>query len=104
MHYPELKLILSYLKRKSKCPKCRICYEDKDIFILALNKNEVLFQLQCPVCQNHILATVILGQDQNATPTFTLKQSGKNVSQNDVLDMHNFLKSFNGDFSRHFKI
>lgn len=103
MNFSELLLIIEHLKKKLKCPKCRTFYKNRDIFILGTAQNEALFHLRCPACQGHILATVVIGHNKDTAPTFTISSPEKTVSQNDILDMHNFLKKFNGDFSQHFK-
>jgi hypothetical protein len=63
------------------------------------------FQTHCPKCNISALLQVTI---EDITPNGQLPRLGtaprmECIHHNDVLDMHNFLKTFEGDFSSLFK-
>lgn len=109
MNFPEIENTIKHLKKVSKCVHCKKGYETEDIHIVATTKIEGLFDLKCSKCKNSTIVSVLL------TPTSKdpqieiqeknmLDRSHKKISENDILDIRNFLNTFDGDFEKIFKI
>ena len=99
MSYKLLKFVISHLKKKSRCPFCRAAIDDDAIFVLATSAaNEVqsqgLFFIICPSCAAHAFVMVEVNKEQIRVTT---KPTTAEISTNDILDMHNFLKQWQGD-------
>ncbi|MBI2464499.1 hypothetical protein HYV57_06090 [Candidatus Peregrinibacteria bacterium] len=100
MNFKELKIIINFLRKKIQCPNCANCYFEKDISVLNTTRNEGVIFMECSKCGGNILLSV--GLDQKVkTKKIMMKNSDQLISSNDVLDMHNFLKSFNGDLEEY---
>ena len=93
MQYNDLKDLVQYLKETTKCPSCRRNYLNKNINVLAILPSEVIIQLECHKCHSSTLVTAGKNLDTPATV----------INKNDIIDMHNFLTGFNGDFKTLFK-
>jgi len=100
------------IKRVASSMKCRSCgqhYRTNNIDILGHHEDYWFLSMFCPVCQSQSLVAAVVKEDKvvQLTTDLTEAESGRfsemdRVSGNDVLDMHNFLKSFDGDFSEVF--
>ncbi|MBN1494860.1 hypothetical protein JW911_03960 [Candidatus Peregrinibacteria bacterium] len=94
MNYDDLKQMIGYLRGMVKCTKCHSAFEEKDILILATLPTEAVFECKCAKCKNATLANLVM------------QPLGKNeplISKKDIIDMHEFLQQFNGDFKKLFK-
>lgn len=94
MNYEDLKELVRYLKRLVKCSGCKKNFIDKDISVLATISHEGIFQLECSKCENIMLVNIGLKSG---------RQHRSLITKNDILDMHNFLEEFNGNFKELFK-
>lgn len=113
MNFHDLRIIVSQIKRTLKCPECNGKYTDEDIEVIGhLDHEQSFFHAYCPECELQALIHVNLQieplsstQCENCAPRFRLGTAPRmgHVSVDEVLDMSNFLKSFNGDFTRMFK-
>ena len=88
-----------------KCNSCDRNYEEDSIDIIEHSKELWFLRVFCPSCRTKSLVTAIIKKDEmpEAVTDLTEAELGrfKNmeaVRVDDVLDMHNFLKDFNGDF------
>ena len=105
MNLRELLLIVEQIKKKVKCQKCHTGFSNKNIQVIGTHFNEALFHFSCPKCNSQMLINVVSGRDEKSfihhpnTNSLSLK---KKISHDDVLDIHNFLKNFKGDFTRYF--
>ncbi len=107
MNIPEIKNALKHLQKTCKCPNCKTCYIDEHINVVATTQNEGLFDMRCESCKLTTLVTVVL-TPKNQKQEITEKIVGGNrthrgISQNDVLDVKNFLKNFDGNFKEFFE-
>lgn len=103
MNYKEFKEIMAYLKRTVKCNKCKKKAMDEKIYIIGYLFNELALHVQCPECGNNIVIKVTLHDDTETEKNMTISQhDAPPVSHNDVIDVHNFLNNFNGDFKKIF--
>ena len=94
MNYENLKILINYLKDMVKCQSCNKVFKDNEILLLATLPQDAVFELVCSKCKTSFLVNLSMQPVGKNTPI---------VTQNDVLDMKNFLKSFNGDFKKLFK-
>ncbi len=105
MNYPELKAILKQLKKTVPCNVCQKKFTDEDIQVVSTYQNEGLFHFSCHNCKNQLMVHVSItaGQNEERSANFNIKtHSPDHVNPNEVLDMHNFLNKFNGDFKELF--
>lgn len=98
MNYEDLKAILRHLKDMMKCTKCDTRFRDKNITILATIPAEGLFQLYCQKCNHSMLVNIAIPAEGEGHTI-----SKESITANEILDMRNFLKNFNGDFKKLFK-
>lgn len=101
MNYPDLDNAVKHLLKTSKCMHCKSKYNPQDIHIIAATKLEGIFNMTCPSCHGSTIVTVFLSAEtENEKKTISHQATG--ISQNDVLDIKNFLNNFNGDFKNIF--
>lgn len=122
MPFKLLKQLISHLRRSSACPFCKTQFEEDAIFILATNGAEPgdmcsgLFFVICPKCRAHALVMAevtnitdrlkkqyIRIQTKAIPQSMQMQNKNKGVSANEILDMHNFLKSWQGDMKELFQ-
>lgn len=101
MNFDEIQTTIAHLKKTCKCPQCKGIYENKNISVIATTNIEGMMEMRCEKCQLSTLVTVII------TPsTLEIKEQNqrthKGISDNDLLDVKNFLNNFDGDFKRAF--
>jgi hypothetical protein len=102
MNFHDLRIIVNQIKRTLKCPDCSARYTDEDIEIIgSLGDEQVFFHAWCPECETQSVINVQIDPAWFENPQAHLGNAPRmgHVSSNEVLDMHNFLKEFNGDFS-----
>ncbi|MBD3270708.1 hypothetical protein GF376_04225 [Candidatus Peregrinibacteria bacterium] len=126
MNYSELQLIIRYIKKSLTCSSCTKCYKNEDIEVLSTFDDQGLFHLHCHHCHTELIVHVTLSdQEAKLSKKNTDKQQmiqakkaysdkrnhvsikskngyHENISMNDVIDMHQFLNSFDGDFRKLF--
>lgn len=115
MNFQDLKIIVSQIKKKISCPKCKSKYGDQDIEIIGnLGDEQSFFHAICPSCEMEAIVNVSIQFDDIESPIPGNFQGVQNVKKlgsaprlgkidmNEVLDIHNFLKDFNGDFTKMF--
>lgn len=104
MNFEELNRLIQEIKSTIPCRNCGATYEDKDIRIVGTVLNEGYFMSFCQKCKTKLVINVIFKSSKRThrslegTRTSTLHT----IDANDVLDMRNFLRDFNGDFSHLF--
>lgn len=102
MNFLLLKEIVLQLKHKFRCPKCRKNYSNRDIYLLNTMHSVFDVVLSCRSCGTQVYANVALSEEGNPGRKHrgikVKANSYSIVSENDVLDMKNFLKDFKGSF------
>lgn len=93
-----------------KCGKCNKHYEPGHINILGHQDNVWFLSVYCTNCQSQGLVAAMIGRgkakevitDLSAAElkTFSNQQT---IASDDILEMHSFLKDFDGDFQQIFK-
>lgn len=89
------------MKKSVSCCKCGGKYIDENIDLLAETENDnVIFNAHCEPCNLDSFVTVHMDAQRggNVVRLGTAPRMGQ-ITQDEVLDMHNFLKGFDGNFS-----
>jgi hypothetical protein len=111
MSFKLLKFVIDKLKRSQKCTNCAGDFDDDSIFVLTTTAtpeiSSAIFFTVCPKCAS---PAFVLSEVKPATSEFRqdyiriiTKQATGPVSVDDILDMHNFLKNYQGDVQELFK-
>ncbi len=92
-----------------KCGVCGQRYESSNISVLGHRESLWFLNVFCSHCRSYgLIAAVIRGGKAVEVVTdlseeeYARFSQGSRVGADDVLDIHDFLKSFNGDFIRLF--
>ena len=101
MNFHDIKSSIKHLISTSQCNQCKKKYRYKDIHILASTKTEGLFEVRCPRCSTSTIVTVFLTPHPAETMVHMEREHGS-ISENEVLDMKNFLTGFDGNFKKIF--
>lgn len=106
MNYHELKIIVSEIKKMLRCPGCDGKYTDENIDVLGdTSFGESIFHAYCPACNDESCVHVGADMDivQYSDPRLGTAPRMEKIESDEVLDMHNYLKGFGGNFSETFK-
>ncbi|GAI18948.1 unnamed protein product [marine sediment metagenome] len=101
------------IKRLIASIKCNVCgqhYEVDNIKVLDHHQDLWFLSVFCSACYTRYLVAAVIKQDRVPEVVTDLTEieldKFKNVDRlttDELLDMHNFLKNFDGDFSRLFR-
>jgi hypothetical protein len=101
--------LMQRLMTRLKCRRCGSRYRNCDIKVLGQREKMWLLSVHCPQCQNEGLLAVSLQSRPSRSPVTDLNPQEVDrytllppVSPDEVLDLHLFLRSFNGDFTTTF--
>ncbi len=101
--------LIKRLMASIKCGVCGQCYEVDNINVLGHHEDLWFLSASCPACHTRCLVAAVIreGRVPKVTTELTKAELDRfrnvdRVTTDDVLDMHNFLKSFDGDLSRLF--
>jgi hypothetical protein len=112
MNFKQLKEILKNIKEKITCSNCECNFSGDDIYVLGAFGDKCVFLVTCRECETQMLVTATIN-DNNIPRLEDLdkitniskdnkieKRSTLNngISCDDVLEVHTFLKDFDGDF------
>ncbi len=118
MNLHEFHHLVQDIQKNLPCRGCKHPFHENDIRVIGTLYNEAFFHAECHQCRG---CTIIAGllheasdhsqpQQRNAMQRVQRKikksANGANLrimSTDDILDMHNFLKEFNGDFTALFQ-
>ena len=101
---------LKRLMASIKCGSCGQCYEPHNIEVVGHNEDMWFLKALCSSC--HIQCLVVAVIKEEKVPEFITDLTKveldkfsclEGVEVDDLLNMHNFLKEFDGDFSRIFE-
>jgi hypothetical protein len=103
MNFAELKEIIRHLKKVVPCTTCQKKFLDEDMRVLFTIGNDALFHLSCHNCKNQLIVRITITEQTTEKSQINIHtQQASEISHNDILDIHNFLNSFNGDFEKLF--
>jgi len=101
-----------FIKKLMASIKCSICgqrYEVDNIDVLGHHEDLWFLSVLCPACQARCLVAAVIREDRVPEVITDLTKAEldrfrnmSRVTTDDVLDMHIFLKGFDGDPSRLF--
>ena len=101
--------LVKRLMASIKCGSCGQCYEAHNIEVLGHSEDTWFLRARCSSCHIQCLVVAIIKEER--MPEFitdlTKAELDKfsnldGVEADDVLNMHDFLRGFDGDFSRLF--
>jgi hypothetical protein len=100
------------IKRVMTSLKCGVCqqrYEPDNVTVLGHEEDLWFLRVFCPACHTQYLVAVVIkeGKTPEVITDLTEAELDKfnntvGLTADEVLDMHNFLKDFDGDFPRLF--
>ena len=122
MNYNDLNHIVKHIKKEVSCSECSKKYLYDDIEVLSTYMEQALIVLNCFHCKNEFIFHVSIMERKNKkgiTKEIEItKQNSINVteqelqqyrsgglsqiSSNDVINIHQFLDNFDGDFKKLF--
>jgi len=101
--------IVKRLMTSVRCSACGQYYQMDGIDVLGHEEELWFLRVSCPSCHTQYLVAAIIEEERAPEAITDLSQDELEKFRNmgrltldDVLDMHNFLKGFDGDFSRLF--
>lgn len=103
MNLQDIASMIQFVRKNTPCPHCKKRYSNKDISIIASARNECLLELKCSYCKKLAVTDVVSGP-KSEKPTLPLINQvlRDGITDNDVLDVKNFLSNFDGDFKKIF--
>lgn len=103
MNYIDFKQIMRHLKKNLPCSTCGKKFPDEGINLISSLNNSLLFHFTCPQCKNELVAEVSIIEQTQAVNRLNINtKPAESIKPNDVLDIHDFLNSFDGDFIKLF--
>ncbi len=105
MNFTSLRAVIRNIKSHVNCPQCDNSYSNDDINVISAVGEKCMIVAQCDYCKTSILITANLSQanpdssvPQNINTTVQSMETKEIVSSDDVMDVHQFLKDFKGNF------
>ena len=97
--------IVKKLMTSVKCTSCGKYYQMRDVQILGNHQDLYFLQVSCSSCHSRFLITAVINDskdpdtisDLTSAELTKFKHSGA-PNADDMLDMHSYLKEFDGDF------
>ncbi len=102
MNFAELKKLIKEIKDNVPCQDCKAKFKDRDISLIGTVLNEGYLQAKCSACKNNTIINVVFGTSKRQHRKIAKPQATKIITSNDILDMQNFLKDFDGNFIKLF--
>jgi len=103
MNFAELKEIIKYLKKTVTCTTCKKKFLDEDIKVISTIGSEGLFHIHCHHCHNEVIVHITILEQTSEKSNINIEtRKASKINENDILDIHNLLKQFNGDFIKLF--
>ena len=102
--------LIKKLMTSLKCTVCGRYYEANAVDVLGHEEDLWFLKASCGSCHTEFLVAAVIQEnreprltnDITAAESVRFEKMGK-LTADDVLDMHRFLKDFNGDFTRVFQ-
>ncbi len=112
MNSYQLQELIKNIQAMMRCPSCGSSYEENHIHFLGQLDMAALIQLDCQSCGLPVMATIVVSEKQPAAApklmTDVSREELKDVNRepvtaDHVVDTHQFLKGFDGNFEKLFK-
>ena len=110
------------LDRMERCSVCHRSFETDDVHVLSRKADMWMLMVSCGECQARNFVAAVIGDGDAEEAQLALRRLGEEhvrsrldvgnpamedlvepVSVDDVLEIHEFLQGFDGDFIRHFR-
>ena len=99
--------LIKRLMASMKCSVCGRCYEIDNISVLGYHQDLWFLRASCSACHTQCLVAAVIGEEREPEVITDLTEveldrfrDANLLPADEMLDMHNFLKDFNGDFAR----
>lgn len=110
MNSYQLQELIKNIQAMMRCPSCGATYESDHIHFLGQLDMAALIQLDCQSCGLPVMATIIVSERNQPQAKLMsdisredLKHGSKDpVNADTVVDVHQFLKAFDGNFEEIF--
>jgi len=96
MENKHFEKLIRNIQASYRCPHCGARYDVDDIHYFGQAGPLVLLHLQCHNCHTPVLASVMMAG--GVIKEELLPESKEPVRYDDVLKLHRFLETFDGDF------
>lgn len=100
MDFAKLQKVIQYFQTFISCPDCKAKFAASGIYVVITIDNAGILMVCCKKCHFTALANFSLtrrGPKKEEFINIRLEAKTRLVSVNDVIDVHNFLKNFQGD-------
>ena len=108
MTQEQIEKLIQSIQAFSKCPTCNSQYEASEIKLIEENSNTCLLEMRCKKCQTKAIGTVLV-HEPSINPSFDRhkinskrKVSKQPLQNDDIIKFNDFLKEFDGDFTKIF--
>jgi hypothetical protein len=108
-HSSEVRRIV--LSVVEECSRCRQRFSIEDLRVVGRNGNLWVLAVRCPTCEAQAFVAAVVGEYEDGTTIeataieladasehMSDESDDEPISVDDVLDMHEFLEAFDGDF------
>lgn len=119
METPDLQIKRIVLDRMERCSVCHHSFVTDDIHVISRKSDMWMMVVECSECQGRNFVAAVLNDGDPGEAQLALRRLSESGAKNDrrdvkpspalpkvtvddVLDMHEFLASFDGDFQRLF--
>jgi len=119
METPDLQIKRIVLDRMERCRVCHHSFVPDDIHVISRKSDMWMMVVECSECQGRNFVAAVLNDGDPSEAQLALRRLSETgakddradvkswpalpkVTVDDVLDMHEFLASFDGDFQRLF--
>jgi len=106
MTQDQIEKLIQSIQAFSKCPTCDSQYEASEIRLLEETANTCLLEMRCKKCRTKAIGTVLV-HEPSINPSFDKhkisskeKVSKRPLKNDDIIKFNNFLKGFDGDFTK----
>ena len=114
MNSYQLQELIKNIQAMMRCPSCGSTYGENHIHFLGQLDMAALIQLDCQSCSLPVMATIVVSEKQQTASNPKIMtdasreelrdaQNRDPVSTDHVVDTHQFLKNFDGNFEKLFK-
>jgi len=100
MNFFEFNKVIKHLKAHYTCPSCNRRYRSQDIKVIETFLDKSVLQINCPQCQNGFFVVTSIARPRLHR---AIKPFKKKITENEFLDLKNFLKNYQGDIKSLFK-
>ncbi len=112
MNSYQLQELIKNVQTMMRCPSCGANYGENHIHFLGQLDMAALIQLDCESCGLPVMATIVVSNGKEQAPKLLSdiskedlkgKHAKEPVTGDHVVDTHQFLKDFDGNFEKFFK-